>query len=165
MARLPACFAAVTLIGLAGCGEIAIKRGSGADALAADRASCREQNADPAAVHACLVARGWRITELDSAPAAALAYPPAPSPQPAPAYASPAPAAPPNVPPVEEPKEIRVVHWWHFGGGPADLHAAVEACVSKLGANDRPDAGYHRVSRALYACLSAEGWRSLGSPP
>jgi hypothetical protein len=28
-----------------------------------------------------------------------------------------------------------------------------------------PDAGYHTVSRALYACLSAAGWRRLGSVP
>jgi len=151
MRQAPAYCALVILTAIAGCGQIAIKRGSGADALAADRASCREQNADPDAVRACLVAHGWHITDLNAAPAT----PP------------PAPAAKSNVrpPPLPEPKEIHVGSWWHFGGGPADLHAAVDACVARLGPGEMPDAGYHNVSRALYACLSAAGWRRLGSGP
>jgi len=163
MARLPACFATVTLIALTGCGQIAIKRGSGAEALAADRESCRAQDADPAAVRACLVAHGWQITVVKAGSVALPAYNPAAIPQPAPADASPVPAAPLNLQVPEAPKEIHVGHWWHFGDGPADLHAAVKACVAKLGASDRPDGGYHTVSRAVYACLSAEGWRSLGA--
>jgi hypothetical protein len=158
MARLPACFATVTLIALAGCGQLAIKRGSGAEALAAERESCRAQDADPTAVRACLVAHGWQITVVKAGSVALPAYNPAAIPQPAPADAS------SDVPPVEAPKEIHVGNWWHFGGGPADLHAAVDGCVSKIGASDRPDARFHTVSRALYGCLSAAGWRSMGSP-
>jgi len=162
MRRLLACFAAVTLIAMTGCGQIAIKRGSGADALAADRASCRAENPDPAAVRACLVAHGWHITDLDAAPAAAPAYPAAAVTQPTPLDAGPAPSPPP-VQSVHISDKIHVGGWWHFGGGPADLHTAVDGCVAKLGAGEQPDAGYHTVTRALYTCLSSEGWRSLGS--
>jgi hypothetical protein len=159
------------LIALAGCGQIAIKRGSGADALAADRTSCREQDADPAAIRACLVQHGWHITDLDGGSAAPPAFPFLDTAKPAPADAPPATAqqgtasAPSIQPvPVQAPSEIRIGNWWHFGGGPADLHASVDACVAKLGPADRPDAGYHTVSSALYACLSAGGWRRLGPP-
>ncbi len=162
MARLPVCLATAALAALAGCGQIAIKRGSGADALMADRASCRAQNADPAAVKICLVQHGWHITDLDGGPAATPAYPAAVALQPAPAGASPAPAVTPPPPPrqpVHGTDKIHVGTWWHFGGGPSDLSAAVGGCVSKLGTADQPDAGYHIVTRALYECLSAEGWR------
>lgn len=162
MGRLLPYFMTVTFIALAGCGQIAIKRGSGADALAADRASCQEQNTDSTAVKSCLAAHGWHITELESAPAAAGAYPAVTIAQPAPVAAGPAPPPPP-IQPVQGSDKIHVGGWWHFGGGPADLHVAVDGCVSKLGAGDQPDAGYHTVTRALYTCLSSEGWRSLGS--
>jgi hypothetical protein len=163
MARLPVCIATAALAALAGCGQIAIKRGSGADALMADRASCREQNADPAAVRACMVQHGWHITDLDGGPAAPPAYPAAVTSQPAPAGASPAPAVtpppPPPLPRVRGTDKIHVGTWWHFGAGPSDLSTAVDGCVGKLGAGSQPDAGYHTVTKALYECLSAEGWR------
>jgi hypothetical protein len=158
----------VTLIALAGCGQIAVKRGSGADALMADRMSCREQNADPAAVKACMVQHGWHITDLDGAPAAAPAYPSVVVAQPAPDRLPAVPAQPgdpPPLPPLHGSDKIRVGSWWHVGGGAADLQAAVDGCVRKLGAADQPDAGYHTVTRALYGCLASQGWRKFGSPP
>jgi hypothetical protein len=171
MARVPACLAIVTVIAVAGCGQIAFKRGSGTDALMADRASCREQNPYPAAVRACMAQHGWHITDLNGEPAPAPAYPALVAAQQAPDIAPSMPTPPgapppaPELQPLRGSDKIRVGSWWHVGGGAGDLHAAVDGCVSKLGPADQPDAGYHTVTRALYSCLAAQGWRKFGSPP
>lgn len=151
--------------GLTGCGEIAFKRGSGPDAFAADRRRCQSENADPAAVRACLAQAGWHLTNMQAgaAPAPALS---APAPQSAPAAsvvaAVPAAAGPGGVvmptPPPAIPKTLVVGNWWRIGTGGSDLHAAGDACVARLGSSDAPDAGYHTVTPAFYACLRAAGW-------
>jgi hypothetical protein len=58
--------------------------------------------------------------------------------------------------------KIAVGSWWKFGAGAADLHAAAEACATNLGLADRPDAGYHLVTPALFACLGTHGWHGIG---
>ncbi len=161
--------AAMCAGGLAACGEIAFKRGSGADAFAADRRRCRSEAADPASVNSCLTQAGWRVTELRtdavSVPEPATPLPvtvPRPAPAASPAGAEPAIAAPDKaataVPPPVPPKTLIVGNWWRIGTGAADLHAAGDACVAKLGPSDAPDAGYHTVTPALYACLRSAGW-------
>lgn len=151
--------------GLTGCGEIAFKRGSGPDAFADDRRRCQSENADPAAVRACLAQAGWHVTDMEAgaAPVAAPAAPPpmtvAVPPAP-PVVAVPAVAAPDGVvpPPPATPKILIVGNWWRIGSGVADLHATGDSCVAKLGPADAPDAGYHRVTPGFYACLRAGGW-------
>jgi hypothetical protein len=162
---------------LAGCGEVAFKRGSGADAFAADRASCRAQNPDPAAIHACLSQKGWHVAELDSdtgpaAPTPAMSSKAVETPAPQTAQLSsggqPAPVAP--VPPptpaaaVTPSGKISVGSWWKFGSGAANLNDDVTACVAVLGPANQPDTGYHLVTRALYKCLAAHGWHGIGHP-
>jgi hypothetical protein len=158
----------VMLFALGSCGEVAFKRGSGPDAFAAARATCRDQNPEPAAEHACLSQAGWHVTSLGAEPAAVASPPtenPA-SPGVAPAVPGPAvvsvPPAPPPAPPVGK---IAVGSWWKFGAGDADLHAAADACAAGLGPGDQPAPGYHVVTRALYACLRSHGWHGLGQSP
>ncbi len=162
--------AAIAITGalaLSGCGEVAFKRGSGPDAFAAARASCRDQNADPAAVRACLSHAGWNVTDLDAGPAAEKPAPAAqsspeaatntpPMPPTASAPAAPLPASP------APPGKLAIGSWWKFGAGAADLQATADACAAGLGPDDRPDAGYHLVTRALYACLHDHGWHGIG---
>jgi hypothetical protein len=152
--------------GLTGCSEIAFKRGSGPDSFAADREACQARNKDPAAVHACLSEAGWHVAEADPAPAIA-APAPASSQASAPSQtvASLQAAMPPQpVPAPQEAKTLIVGGWWKFGGGAADLQSAVAACVAGLGPGNAPDAGYHTVTPALYACLRARGWHGVARP-
>ncbi len=147
---------------LAGCGEIAFKRGSGPDALAADRRSCQGQNSDPAAVRACLAQAGWHVADIEpgAAPAAAASPPPPQSPtatSPG-AIAAPASSQPAAAPRPATPKTLIVGNWWRIGTGSADLHAAGDACVAKLGPSNAPDAGYHTVTPEFYACMRSAGW-------
>jgi hypothetical protein len=149
---------------LGGCGEVAFKRGSGADALAADHASCCAKNSDAGAVRACLSQKGWHVADLgpDAAPAAA-----APSVAPAPLPAASLPKAPPApIVPVTQSAapggKISVGSWFKFGGGSGELNDAIAACVAVLGPANQPAAGYHLVTAALYKCLGTHGWHGLG---
>ncbi len=155
------------LASLCGCGEVAFKRGGGgADALAAARASCRAENPDAGAVHACLLRQGWHVVDLapDAAPAAAAA----PAVTPAPRQAAPGVSAaqPAPIAPVTETAapagNISVGSWFKFGGGSGELNDAVAACVAVLGPDNQPAAGYHLVTAALYKCLGTHGWHGLG---
>ncbi len=159
--------AIITVLAITGCGDVAFKRGSGPDAFAAARTACRDQNADPAAVRVCLSQAGWTVADLDAGPAA---EPPGPVPPPAPqaitgtAPLSPSVTAPANAPsktPAPRGK-IAIGSWWKFGAGAADLQATADACAARLGPDDRPDPGYHLVTRALYACLHDHGWHGVG---
>lgn len=143
-------------VALSACADIAFKRGSGPDAFAADRQACQSRNANPDSVRTCLAAAGWHITGLDPAtsPAAPeLAPPRAPTPPAEPAPSAPAPT-----------QTLHVGGWWKFGAGAADLQTAANACVAKLGPTNTPDAGYHTITPALYACLRTSGWHGLAHP-
>ncbi len=164
---------AILVAGLAtlgGCGEVAFKRGGGgADALAAARASCRAENPDAGAMHACLLRQGWHVVDLapDAAPAAAATPPEA---APLPAAGTQAPLLPSAQPaPIAHVAEstapagkVSVGSWFKFGGGSSDLNDAIAACVAVLGPANQPDAGYHLVTAALYKCLGTHGWHGLG---
>jgi len=151
--------------GLSGCSEIAFKRGSGPDAFAADREACQARDKDPAAVRACLSAAGWHVAEADPAPTVAAPAPvvqtPAASQVSAPSQTV-APSRPVPAPP--DAKTLSVGGWWKFGAGAADLQSAVAACVAGLGPGNAPDAGYHTVTPAVYACLRARGWHGVARP-
>jgi hypothetical protein len=146
--------------GLAGCGEIAFKRGSGPDAFAADRRACQARNADPASIDACLAQFGWHVTDMDAGAAPAS---PAPMPPPQTPPATPPAATAPNASPqpVAPAPNLIFGGWWKLGTGAADLHQDADACVAKLGPANVPDPGYHSVTPALYACLRAAGWHGL----
>jgi len=154
----------VCLGALAGCGDIAFKRGSGPDAFAADRQVCQSRNPESAAVRACLSEAGWHVTNLD--PAAPPAQRPAVPVQSAPPQSSPSiPAPAPNVqPPTTGPGTLLVGGWWKFGASAADLKSASDACVAALGPSNLPGPGYHIVTRALYICLRSHGWHGLERP-
>jgi hypothetical protein len=155
---------------LTGCGEIAFKRGSGPDAFAADRRHCQSQNADPAAVHACLAQAGWHVTDMESSAAsangtavAAATVPTQAAPALPPVSAAPSIQPPDALPPSPSASAtaLSVGGWWKYGAGAADLHAAADACVAKLGPANAPDKGYHTVTPALYACLRGSGWHGI----
>lgn len=153
---------------LAGCGDIAFKRGTGPDAFAADRQACQERNANQDAVHACLSAAGWHIADLE--PSTAPASPTQPEKLPMAAVSSSAQpiaavATSPQTPaPQATPKTLLVGGWWKVGAGSADLQSAAATCVAKLGPANAPDEGYHRVTPALYACLRGQSWHALARP-
>jgi hypothetical protein len=156
----------LTMLALSGCGEFAYKTGAGADALAADKATCQQAGGD---YQTCMHAKGWTISNLggDDAPEPVAAAPalatspvvpetvataPASSAAPAmPASAVPAPADP-RAP-------VKMTAWVRFGGGgPQD---DIAACVASLGPGNEPDSRNHTVTRALLACMRGKGWRGL----
>jgi hypothetical protein len=147
------------------CGEVGFKRGAGPDAFAAARTACHDQNADPAAMRTCLSQNNWNVTDLDSAPVAAAVGLPAPN-----ADIETARKPMPGTPLAETPSaspapagKMAVGSWWKFGAGASDLHAAADACLAGLAPADKPDPGYHLVTRSLYMCLGAHGWHGIGS--
>jgi hypothetical protein len=160
-----AAFAILCLPAVTGCDEIAFKRGSGPDAFVAARAACREQNAEPAAIRACLSQAGWHVAALDAA-----AYQTVPAPRPVAPDETSAPSVPVEASGPASPVPAQAVpsgtlsigSWWKFGAGAADLRAAAEACAAGLSLSDRPEPGYHHVTPALYACLRDHGWHGIG---
>jgi hypothetical protein len=164
--RYALCRAAMPLVGaiiLGGCGEMASKRGSGPDAFAAARATCRAHNADPSAFQACLSDAGWNVTELGGAPAATPVHTAPPDTR----VRSTATAVPvtqfvgASSQPASPSERIAIGSWWKFGAGASDLRAGADACVARLGPADRPDPGFHFVTRALYTCLANDGWHGI----
>lgn len=149
------------LICLSACGQVAFRRGSGPDAFAQARAACRQPDQVAAAVRACLEKAGWTVADLNPDPADTPA-PAASSAPPAASAASSAPAPAASGLPAAPTGKIAVGGWWKLGGGAADLDAAAGACAAALGPEDQPAPGYHLVTRALYACLSRQGWHGFG---
>jgi hypothetical protein len=154
---------------LAGCGEIAFKRGSGSDDFSAARQHCRQQSQDEAAYSDCLAKGGWSFADLNASVKVDQASPAVPAPVPG---MSPAPSVASGIaststsfqpPASESPRDvISVGSWWKAGGDRAALQASVNECVTLLGPDNRPDAAYRRVTRALYLCLTKRGWHVLG---
>ena len=159
----------LTILMLGGCGEFAYKTGAGADALAADKATCQQAGGD---YRACMHDKGWTISNLsgDDVPTETAAAPaPPPMAGSAPAAATPmavtsagsAPAAPADMPPpaADPMAPVKMTTWVRFGGGgPQD---DIAACVATLGPGNAPDTVNHTVTRALLACMRGKGWRGL----
>jgi hypothetical protein len=164
------------VLSLNACGQVAFKRGEGAGQLAADRAACRIANPYPAAVHACLVKKGWQVADLSelkpsvagqvimSAPLKAQTGASSPATimqsdvlKDPPALAQPSLMAQPSSMPDEK---LRVGSWWKYGAG-GDLTESAEACAASL-KQAMPEPGYHVVTRAFYGCMGTHGWHGLG---
>jgi len=166
---MPPRFIAFGVIGLCltGCGEFAYKRGGAGDQFAAVSQDCRHQTREETAYRDCVAQAGWTVSglELGTGPATSSATPSAP-PKPgptatgdaAPAAVPPSAAIAPSPPPLNPLDVIPVKTWWKAGSGSADLKAAVEICVTKLGPAHRPESVYRAVTRGLYACLGEQGW-------
>jgi len=154
----------LAILGLGGCGEFAYKTGAGADALAADKQTCRQAGGD---LQACMHGKGWTITNLSGDDAPAMAAAPAvaasaptvaSAPGAPPAMATATPVAPPPAP-VDPMAPVKMTAWVKFGGGgPQD---DIDACVAKLGPANAPDTVHHTATRALLACMREKGWRGL----
>ena len=153
----------LTMLALSGCAEFAYKTGAGTDALAADKAACKQT----AAYETCMHDKGWTIADLGSdTPPAPITAPVATNVQPsapgtasvvtpaaasAPAETAPAPADPMS--------PVKTTAWVKFGAG--SPHDDIEACVALLGPDNAPNTVNKTVTRALLACMRGKGWRAL----
>jgi len=146
-------------IGLGGCMEFGYKQGGGNDDFEAARQSCRSLSADADAYRRCLGQKGWTV----STPGSSQATEGAPAPVDIPASASPPAPEPGKPPPTTATTVVEVSAWWKLGASKADLDAAADLCVARLGAAHRPDPLLRRVTSAFKSCLQEKGWRATGS--
>lgn len=172
---------AVLLLSACG-GELAYKRGAGADELSQAREQCRREGS---AYDACMQSKGWKLHKLDEDNPLAV-YVPGTDPRgvetvyvaadkpvnmPAGAAAAPqgaamakAPAstgAPEKKSPPDPMTKFNVSSWWKMGGGAGDLKASTDACVAKLGPAHAPEIEKKLYSRGLILCLKEQGWYGL----
>jgi hypothetical protein len=150
----------LTMMTLSGCGEFAYKTGAGADALAPDKATCRQAGGD---YQKCMHDKGWTIAELGddtpspapvASPGATAIQPPLPG---TPPVATPAGALP--APVVDQMAPVKTTAWVKFGAG--SPHDDIETCVATLGPGYAPDTVNKTVTRGLLACMRQKGWRGL----
>jgi hypothetical protein len=158
----------LTIMALSGCGEFAYKTGAGADALAADKATCQQAGG---AYQKCMHDKGWSISNLsaDDASAAPMAtadpaVPPAAAPSAPGAIAATSVAtssvqAIPGPVPVDPMVPVKMTAWVRFGSG--SPNGDIEACVATLGPANAPDTVHHTATRALLSCMRQKGWRGL----
>lgn len=143
---------------VAGCGELAWKRGARDGDLAQARNACH-QAADLGAYEKCMDAQGWTVTSLDAAFPAPFLAPATPGAAPA-AAASPGPGQKtPTTPALADPLEkFKVDAWWKFGGTDGDFKASLKDCTTQLDTAHTPPPGNREMTRGLLACLRGHGW-------
>lgn len=154
---------------LAGCGELAYKRGASSSDLEAAKQSCREKGPDPAAVEQCMADRGWvvqnlsRMEPLDADPVVEASVIPSDRRIENAAGATPGTAQPATAarktPLLTDP--FKVSSWWKTGSGAASLKADTDTCVEKLGEAHRPDSQTQSATRGLLLCMKDKGWSGL----
>lgn len=167
-------------------GEYAWKQGAGPDALAQARQECRTA---PEGYGACMNSKGWVVHKLDDdnplavfvssdnnrtasdtvyVPAsganaqgqtAATTMPASQSVAQATASGSEKPAE--KKTPPDPLTKFNVSSWWKMGGSSAELQAATDTCVAKLGPEHAPQVEAHIYTRGLILCLKAQGWYGL----
>lgn len=170
------------LILLAGCGELAYKRGASPQELEVAKKSC--QNAgDKAAVDQCLESKGWAVQQIgaiglpDSELFASATDTPDnrnPSQPHAVAVSDTATTssnssnieivstqAAPIKPPPNPFETYKINSWWKMGGGREALEQSMGICSEKLGEAHQPDRKQQIFTRAFAACMYENGWRGL----
>lgn len=165
-------------VALAGCGEIAFKRGAGPDDFNRDRKSCRQMPADDGAYARCLADKGWLTTLPDSddpvahatyAPdnrgpgGAAFKNVPSAGPQDGNPMAGDGTATPPlpTKPPPRPTDVFRISSWWKAGSSEAALKQDLAACVASLGEAHQPPPDLRQATRGLLLCMRKAGWYGL----
>lgn len=145
---------------LSACGELAYKRGAGADAFQAAQAACRD---DAAGMQACMARLGWTRVELDRLNPGVSVMPQLDNRAPARTAAEEdarLDALPPGA-------ALAIASWWKFGGGPEDLVAAQRDCARRLGvAHPLPlaaDGVSQWADSAYLQCMRQAGWRGLAA--
>lgn len=155
----------VFLATLPACGEIAYKRGAGADELNAAQQRCRKNSQDDA-YQRCMETEGWTLHRMDAqnplmvvVPVednrAAFATPYVSKASVAPPMDAAGKPLPPN--PLEQ---LNVSSWWKAGGSADELDTATAACVAALGPAHQPESAT-RMTRGLVLCLKKKGWLGL----
>lgn len=169
-------------------GEFAYKPGAGADALGQDKQACQKSGQG---YEACMQAKGWKVHKLDEDNPLAVyvpntdprgveqVYVVADKPVNTPAVvaggaggtatattaAKPAvvqaASAPEKKSPPDPMTQFNVSSWWKMGSGAADLKAATDVCVARLGPAHAPEIEKKLYTRGLILCLKEEGWYGL----
>jgi len=172
---------------MAGCGELAIKRGASGEDLAAARKICQAQGGNAAAMNQCLADKGWVIHDLNGEkslvadpvieasiipsdqrienaagprPGKVDGVAPAHVPTPAPETGSAHSTSQPAHPP-DALDRFKISSWWKMGSGAASLQADTEACVATLGEVHRPNPQTQMATRGFLLCMKEKGWRGL----
>jgi hypothetical protein len=176
------------LMWLTACGgEYAWKQGAGPDALAQARQECRTA---PEGYGACMNSKGWVVHKLDddnplavfvssdnNRTAADTVYVPAAGANtqgqtaatstPASKSVVQATAVSASEKPAEKKTspdpltKFNVSSWWKMGGSAAELQAATDTCVAKLGPEYAPQVEAHIYTRGLILCIKGQGWYGL----
>lgn len=154
---------------LAGCGELAYKRGANASDLEATKKSCRQRGLDATSFEKCMADNGWavqnlsRMEPLDADPVVEASVIPSDrrieNAASAPPGATPPATAARRAPQLTDP--FKVNSWWKTGSAAASLKADTEACVAKLGEAHRPDSQTQSATRGLLLCMKDKGWSGL----
>lgn len=147
---------------VAGCSELAYKRGAGAGELDDAQKICKSHDVDKTAYEKCMDERGWVVHKLDELSPVATIIPNRDNKtsgleQEAHEKGD---AATKQMPP--NPLDIYTISsWWKMGGKPEELQLTVDACVKKLGEAHRPPSGSLQATRGLLLCLREQGWHGL----
>lgn len=182
----------VMLIGLsiAGCGEIAYKRGASAKELEATKKVCQTKS-DDAAIEKCLEEHGWMVQKLadiglpdselfatadvandnrDMANSSKKTEKSSTAERSQDATKSETAKnvenAKPSKPeaaaaPVNEFDTYKINSWWKMGASPVALESDINGCTEKLGVSHQPDRKTQTFTRGFVVCMYNKGWRGL----
>lgn len=187
MLNRPTYFIFGLIVLLAGCGEVAIKRGSSTTDLETTRKACITKSNVQKEVEKCLEEHGWFVynpetqaTEPEEEVVAAVPdieqTAPATHEQPLEnATAKTLPTKPQEVAdsndkttkpqgesrPISQLDRIKVASWWKFGGNATLFESAKNICLAELGDAHKPDEKNRVVTRGFLACMKKQGWKTV----
>lgn len=145
---------------LTGCGgEVAFKRGAGAEALETDQNTCRRQTTVP--YSQCMESRGWTLHRMDESNPLMVIVPNPENRAPGETYVPKQADKPASKLPPDPMEVLNVSSWWKTASGPDDLKQTVANCENKLGDGHKASPDFKRMTRGMVLCLRESGWYGL----